>query len=403
VAQDYHWQWGIGARDLRPIWTNVAWSHAPEPNDLGTDEYLALCERVHAQPSITVNVNGAGATPQEAAAWVEYVNGAATTKYGGLRAKNGHPSPYGVRQWELGNEVFGDWVRGHVDAGTYAQSVLQYADAMRAVDPNLKLIAVGAGVDWNTTLLKLAGSRIDYLAIHDYTELSENANAVNPRAQMMQRASEFEASHRQTAELIAQLVPTRTIKLIVNEWNLFYPVDVIESMDGAVYASRMMNGFEREGGIVEANCISDLLNGWIGGVIQVSRGRLYGTSQYYAIKLYNDHLGTERLFADVSSPELAPGIKSVDAVVTRSPDRRKVFVKMSNADKQHAVTVAVDLGKFAYRQQVSAIVLRGSDSARRNTFAHPDTIIPVEQTLRCSGRCSYSLPADAVVVLTFRK
>lgn len=403
VAQDYHWQWGIGPRDLRPIWINLAWSHAPEPNDLGTDEYLALCERVHAQPSITVNVNGAGATPQEAAAWVEYVNGAATTKYGALRAKNGHRSPYGVRQWEVGNEVFGDWVRGHVDADTYARSVLQYADAMRAVDPNLKLIAVAAGVDWNTTLLKIAGSRIDYLAIHDYTELSENANAANPHAQMMERASEFEASHRQTGELIARLVPTRPIKLIVNEWNLFYPVDVIESMDGAVYASRMMNGFEREGGIVEANCISDLLNGWIGGVIQVSRNRLYGTSQYYAIKLYNDHLGTERLFAEVNSPELAPGIKSVDAVVTRSADKRKVFVKMSNADKQHAVAVAVDLGNFAYRQQVNASVLRASDSAQRNTFAHPDAIIPIEQTLRCSGLCKYSLPAASVVVLTFRK
>ena len=37
----------------------------------------------------------------------------ATSKYGAMRASSGHPQPYGVKQWELGNEVFGDWVRGH--------------------------------------------------------------------------------------------------------------------------------------------------------------------------------------------------------------------------------------------------------------------------------------------------
>ena len=64
VAQDNHWRWGIGPRDLRPTWVNKAWSNAPEPNDLGTDEYLALCARLHIEPSITVNVEGAGATAQ---------------------------------------------------------------------------------------------------------------------------------------------------------------------------------------------------------------------------------------------------------------------------------------------------------------------------------------------------
>ena len=116
VAQDYHWRWGIGPRDLRPVWINRSWSNAPEPDDLGTDEYLALCERLHIEPSITVNVDGAGATPEEAAAWVEYVNGPATSRYGAMRAANGHALPYNVRQWELGNEIFGDWVRGHVTA-----------------------------------------------------------------------------------------------------------------------------------------------------------------------------------------------------------------------------------------------------------------------------------------------
>ena len=124
VAQDYHWQWGIGPRDLRPVWINKSWSNAPEPDDPGTDEYLALCGRLGIEPSITVNVDGAGATPEEAAAWVEYVNGPATSHYGAMRAQNGHPAPYNVHQWELGNEIFGGWVRGHVTAEQYAQAAV---------------------------------------------------------------------------------------------------------------------------------------------------------------------------------------------------------------------------------------------------------------------------------------
>lgn len=180
VAQDYHWQWGIGPRDLRPTWVNKAWGNAPEPSDLGTEEYLALCDRLHIEPSITVNVGGAGATSEEAAAWVEYVNGSVTSKYGAIRAANGHPQPYGVKQWELGNEIFGDWVRGHVTANQYAETAVRYAKAMRAVDPSIKLIAVGAGIfpgsdAWNTAVLNIAGSEIQYLAVHDYTSFSQNS------------------------------------------------------------------------------------------------------------------------------------------------------------------------------------------------------------------------------------
>src|SRR5262249_35665542 len=43
VAQDYHWRWGVGTRDGRPVWTNLSWKNEAEPGDLGTDELIALC------------------------------------------------------------------------------------------------------------------------------------------------------------------------------------------------------------------------------------------------------------------------------------------------------------------------------------------------------------------------
>lgn len=406
VAQDYHWQWGVGPRDQRPTWVNKSWSNAPEPGDLGTDEYLALCERLHIEPSITVNVDGAGATPEEAAAWVEYVNGPADSKYGRMRAANGHPNPYGVTQWELGNEIFGSWVRGHVTAEEYAHAAVRYAKAMRAVDPSIRLIAVGEGIypesdAWNSSVLKIAGPEVQYLAVHDYTSATQNAGAPNPRAAMMGRPAEYEKNYRHMADLIRSDAPGHEIKLIVNEWNLFYGADVIESMDGAVYASRMMNGFERDGDIVEANCISDLLNGWVGGVIQASRDRIYGTAQYYALNMYSEHLGTDRLFAELATPELASGIKTIDAVATRSPDGSRLYIKMSNAG-QKPLEVTIDAGTFT-RQPAATLTLLSAEPGVRNSFSHTMEVVPIDRTVQCSESCTLTLPRNSVAVLTLSR
>jgi alpha-N-arabinofuranosidase len=79
VAQDYHWQFGIGPRDERPTWINLSWKNETEPSDFGTDEFIEFCRGLGAKPSITVNVEGLGDTAEEAAAWVEYWNGPSTS------------------------------------------------------------------------------------------------------------------------------------------------------------------------------------------------------------------------------------------------------------------------------------------------------------------------------------
>src|SRR2546425_166144 len=169
VAQDYHWVWGIGPRDQRTTWVNLAWANEDEPSDFGTDEFIQFCRNLGAEPSLTVNVEGRGATAGEAAAWVEYANGPANSKYGAMRAANGHPEPLRVKYWELGNEIWGTWVRAHSDAGTYANNFNRYAAAMRAVDPSIRLIAVGDNdLNWNHTVLRIAGANLEYLAVHHY-------------------------------------------------------------------------------------------------------------------------------------------------------------------------------------------------------------------------------------------
>jgi alpha-L-arabinofuranosidase len=137
----YNWRDGIGDRDKRPPRYDYAWN-AVESNDVGTDEYLDLCDLLNIDPYLGVNI-GFG-DDFSAAQWVEYVNGDTTTLMGNWRAQNGHPEPYGVEWWGIGNEMYGQWQLGHMSIGHYILKHNYFAEAMRKVDPNIKLIASGA-------------------------------------------------------------------------------------------------------------------------------------------------------------------------------------------------------------------------------------------------------------------
>ncbi|WP_369365563.1 cellulose-binding protein [Streptomyces sp. CG4] len=154
------------------------------------DHFMATAKRVGAQPIITANY-GSG-TPQEAADWVKYAN---VDKH------------YGVKYWEIGNEIPGNgyygskWeVDNHADKSprAYANNLLAYAKAMKAVDPTVKIGAVlntpgswpdgvkasGDDADWNNTVLSIAGKSIDFVIIHWYPGGTGTADLLNTPAKI---------------------------------------------------------------------------------------------------------------------------------------------------------------------------------------------------------------------------
>lgn len=400
VAQDYHWQWGVGPRDRRPMWINKAWWSEREPSDFGSDEFLALCRRLGAEPHVVVNIEGAGATPEEAAAWVEYLNGPPTSKYGAMRAANGHPEPYGVKTWELGNEIWGDWVRGHSDAATYARNYLRYRDAMRAVDPSLRFIAVGRDrTDWNEQVLAAAGRAIDVLSLHHYEPPGDQTD---PRW-LMARPLYFEPYYAQLGELMRARAPGSNITLIVNEWNTVLPLPRQHSMEAALYAARLMNVFERSGGVVEMTAVSDLVNGWPGGIIQAARHGVFVTPTYRATQLYATNLGSERLDAAVQGPtyDLTGGptkVPFVDVAASRSRDGRYILKLVNTSFEAPArVRVTIEGGKASARatqHTLTAISLRTA-----NSFATPDAVGVTTTAIAAGPQFTVDLPRHAVAVV----
>jgi alpha-N-arabinofuranosidase len=376
VAQDYHWLWGVGPRDQRVTWTNLSWKNEPEPSDFGTDEFVAFARAAGAEPSITVNVEGRGATVEEAAAWVEYCNGPATSKYGAMRAANGHRDPFRVKLGEVGNEIWGDWVRGHSDAETYARNYIRYAKAMRAVDPSIKLIAVGDNnMTWNRTVLRAAGDGIDYLAIHHYYGRHE---AGNDLSKLLARPLFFERFYGDVLQLLRELKLEGRVKLAINEWGLDLPTGRQYSIEAALYGARLMNVFERSGELVEMSAVSDLVNGWPGGIIQASLHNVFVTPIYLVNQVYNDHRGDVRLAANVNPGDL-------DATASRSGN--KIFIKAVNTTSSSlTTTITVQGFRPVGRAEVQTISGRASSAEDR--------------TIPAARRFLVTLPKQSVSVIT---
>jgi alpha-N-arabinofuranosidase len=166
----HDWRDAIGDPDRRPPVFDPVW-RALQSNDVGTDEFMTLCRLTDVEPYITVN-SGFG-DARSAAEYVEYANGPATTEWGAKRAANGHPEPYHVKYWNIGNEMWGSYQYGYMPLAQYVVKHSLFAKAMRKVDPTIVLIGSGAMPDTMTgskESLKLGDKLIpEYLGPADWT------------------------------------------------------------------------------------------------------------------------------------------------------------------------------------------------------------------------------------------
>ena len=150
LGDTFDWTAAIGAPlDRGEI--EAAFGDLQTPS-FGVDEFLGLCEQAGLEPLFQMNVLDA---PSKVADLVEYTNGGAATPQGAIRAANGHPAPYGVTWWEIGNEPTAAYQTGPSpdDTGAdYAQLALAVAAAARAVDPSIRLGGIAhtqfARADW---------------------------------------------------------------------------------------------------------------------------------------------------------------------------------------------------------------------------------------------------------------
>ncbi len=409
-ADGYHWQDGIGPRAQRPWRRNRAWGRwgplwgPPENNHFGTDEFLQLCAAVGAAPMLTVNV-GSG-TPAEAAAWVEYTNGSSSARWGSERAKNGHPEPYGVNYWFVGNEIYAPGEIGHLTPPEYAKVFRAFAGAMRSADPSVKLIAVGnhyslsaeSKRDLNRDLLQASGQEIDYLSVHQYTPALSPKNFFRFTLAYQQRSrsrsvyydvlatiEQYRSFLDQTIADVRRYSPAnRTIPIAFDEWNLWFSLsDTVKAnynLRDGLWCATVLNLLHQRAPDVPIANLAQMVNCL--GIITSDRRGTFLTPSAWVFKLYAENAGARLVRFSVASPAIPhpSQLPAVDASVTISEDRVALF--LVNRHLNSSVQLSGRLSGAEFEPEGQAIVLTHSNPVQYNTHHHPEAVRPVSQTLR---------------------
>jgi len=335
-ADTYHWRDGIGPREKRPQYYNENFgTQKLENNHFGTHEFMELCELVGAKPWF--NVNMLSGTVQESREWVEYVNRETETSLAKERAVNGHPEPFNIDYWGIGNE---SWAGGgNYTAEGYANEYRKYTASMptfgsglpwTTATQNLKMIAVGPDgnkpkerVEWTKDffkeLTKYRKPKIDGYDLHFYnwnltdetdtvTNFSEDAwyRVINGAFELEDVIKEQYFLLEEGVKAIPQEEGTFAsdihVDLIVGEWGNWHNIDLTApsilwqqcTMRDAITTALTLDIFHRNCEKVQMACVAQSVN--VLNSLFLTKGKeTVLTPNYYVFKMYQAHKGAQKL------------------------------------------------------------------------------------------------------------
>jgi alpha-N-arabinofuranosidase len=321
----YNWKDAIGDRDRRPPRNNPAWQGI-EHHDFGLDEFLTFCRTLGTEPYIAVN-SGLGDV-QSAADEVQYANGRADTPMGALRAKNGHPQPYQVKWWGVGNEMYGNWQLGHMPLEKYVLKHNEFARAMRAVDPAIRLVAVGDAGPWSETMMKQCAGQMDLISEHFY--LNSLPDLVAHVRQMPNAIRAKAAAHRRYREQIEAL-HGKDIRIAMDEWNYWYGSANVFGELGQRYHLRDalgiaagLNEYARQSDLVFMANYAQTVN--VIGALKTTKTAAALETTGLVLALYRRHFGTLPVAALAGAP--------LDVAAAWTADRKALTVAIVNPTLQ---------------------------------------------------------------------
>jgi alpha-N-arabinofuranosidase len=416
-ADYYHWRDGIGPRDQRPKMVNTVWGGVTEDNSFGTHEYLELIRRLGAEPFIVGNV-GSG-TVREMSQWWEYLRAPQGSPLGDERARNGHPEPYDVQFWGVGNESWG--CGGAMTAGEYANVYKRYAEFLRGGHPFR--IATGPNGDdyaWTDTVMREAGRMIDGIDLHYYT-LSGTWQHKGSATQFteqewfsaVERALYIDTLITRHATIMDRYDPGRRVWLIVGEWGMWHDPEPgsqpgflyqQNALRDAVVAGLHLNIFNEHAERVRMANIAQTVN-VLQSMILTQGDRMIVTPTYWVFDLYKVHQGATLLPLHIRTDSYTFNGQSVPAVsASASRDTTgAIHITLVNVDPNRPRTVQADI-RGVKVLAVSGRLLTAPTMQAHNTFEDPEAVKPVDFTgARLSGGVlNIQLPSKSVVVLELR-
>ncbi len=386
----YDWRDGIGDPDKRPPRKNPAW-RGIEHNDFGIDEFLTFCRLLDTEPLVVVN-SGLGDV-QLALEELEYCNGSADSKWGRVRAKNGHLTPYGVKWWGIGNEMYGNWQLGHMPVGEYVKKHNLFAEKMRAADPSIKLVAVGNVGKWDEAMLSNCADRMDYLSEHFYVgrkpKLAEDI--VQARNQVRRIVRAVRKYHESIPALKGKRIP-----IAMDEWNYWHGTEIYgqagiryELRDAIGIALALHEMFRNNDMLYMAN-LAQTVN--VLGAIKTTRTHAAFDTIALPLVMYRNNFGPVRVKAEGNGP--------LDAVASLSDDRKTAYIGVVNGSTApvEALLETTGLGKVTH---VRRLVMTGPNQNSYNEPGKPPAVtIREEDVPEWNRKMTFDKLSVSILVLS---
>lgn len=421
-ADEYHWRDGIGPRNKRPVGVNTNWGGVLENNAFGTHEFFELVEMLGAEAYVNGNL-GTG-TPQEMAAWLEYMTSDSKSTLAELRRKNGRDKPWRVHYFAVGNEAWG--CGGNMRPEYYADLYNHYATFLKTPEDNTpKFIASGGHTDDTRWAEVLTSSihpnwslKFDAVSFHYYTlpsgEWDVKGAALNFKetdwiatlAQTM-RMEEFIVNNKAVMD---KHDPEKKIGFYVDEWGTWYDVEEgtnpgflfqQNSLRDAIVAALNFNIFHDHADRVHMSIIAQMVN-VLQAMILTDKEKMLLTPTYHTYHMYRPFQDATYLPVNLSAkPEYRLGDVSVPAIsasAARGKDG-KTWLALVNTNPHQPSTITVDVNGQNTQRAVGRVLTADAMDAH-NTFTNPEAIKPTDYTVEASGgKLTLQLPPKAVMVV----
>ena len=418
-ADEYHWRDGIGPASQRPRMVNTNWGGTTEDNSFGTHEFLELCSLLGCEPYFAANV-GSG-TVEEMSKWIEYVNSNSSSTVAQLRIQNGHPDPYKVTFWGIGNESWG--CGGNMTPEYYSNEFKKYASfAKNYPGAPLKKIASGPNADdynWTEVIMKnIPGNMMWGISLHYYTiptgnwghKGSATTFSESEYFQTMVNCLKMDELVNKHSAIMDKYDPDKHVALVVDEWGVWTDVEPgtnpgflyqQNSLRDALIAATSLNIFNNHCDRVKGAALAQTIN-VLQSLILTDNDKMLLTPTYYIFDMYKVHQDAKYLPMQLTSPDYVfDGIKVPAINGSASQDASgKVHISLVNLDLHHDISITTGIKDMQWKT-VSGQIVTSPNITDIDTFQQPDKVKPVVFTgvKREGNNLMVLIPAKSAVML----
>jgi alpha-L-arabinofuranosidase len=385
ASNKYHWN-GV----YPPYAVSQGWDNQSNPWAVDTGEFLTLCKALGAQPLFTANhgfheydTTATDGTVAQAAAlaadWVEYCNSPddgsnpnGGTDWAARRVADGYIEPFGVKYWEVGNEVYGPWTIGNevADGSVYGDQFNVFHDAMKGVDPTIYVGINGYVGDpqklaWTEEVFSSPGTgeRVDFIDVHEYFHwLGNNLEHDITEPEMFDLVDQLKVSKDDLDYIVTNYTqrPLGDIKYYLGEFNVTNPVSYHSNQLATsltiteLLGELILNDFHAASFWLAFHSWSGVGDTGFMARNNPAVPNYTPYASYYPFYFYTRNFGDRALSATSSVPEIPIYASRFD-----SGELGLIIVNETGSDR----SATIDMTGFTTMGPVNAWILSGADLA----------------------------------------